>query len=570
MHYYSLCIAVAGLLVTRPVVGSRHGKTPFGRDLQLLAQLGISPDLRGFGHHDLQQLVSHSAMATALEAETITIPLDHDNSSAGTYENRFWVNDEFFEPGKPIMLYDAGETNAEATAYAHLTSSLSFFRPMLEEFHAMGIVWEHRYYGESTPCSIDFDTPPETLKYLDTKQSLADIPYFARNFSRESYPDVDLTPQGTPWIMVGGSYAGVRAALTRNEYPETIFAAFSSSAPVEARMNMTMYFDQIYRGMIASGWTNCTLDIRAALNYIDDQLSSDETASSIKRLFFGSGAENNTNGDFTAALTGIYGFFQNYGMAGGTGGLGSFCKYLETDPNTNKTAGADGLATIYGNKFMAERWAQWPVFTELVNENMDTNCQMLNTSRTLDCDFSKPYGDASAISWTWQYCSEWGFYQANNEGPHALLSRYQTLEYQQEVCNRQFPSAIPKGLLPPQPLTEELNHEHGGWTIRPSNVYFSGGEFDPWRSLSLLSTEDVAPQGIQFSSQIPDCGVKTTQDTVFGYIMENSEHCFDFQAAETVGKLSRGIFTSALLQWLPCFGQQTAVHPTRLEGEGAV
>ncbi|PYH92963.1 hypothetical protein BO71DRAFT_455971 [Aspergillus ellipticus CBS 707.79] len=562
MHRYSLCSVVISLLLVQPIVGSRQGKIPFGRDLQLLAELGLSPDLRALGHNDLQLLVSHSAMSSALEAEYITIPLDHDNVSAGTYQNRFWVNDEFFEPGKPIMLYDVGETNAEATAYAHLTSSLSFFKLMLEEFHAMGIVWEHRYYGESTPDSIDYDTPPEIFEYLNTKQSLADIPYFARNFSRESHPDLDLTPEGTPWIMVGGSYAGVRAALTRNEYPETIFAAFSSSAPVEARMNMTVYFDQIYRGMVANGRTNCTVDIRAALDHIDDQLSDDETASSIKQLFFGSGAENNTNGDFTAALAGIYGLFQNYGMAGGSGGLGSFCEYLETDPNTNQTAEANGLAATYGNKFVAERWAQWPAFLRLVNENMDTNCRMLNTSQPLECDFSKPFGDPSAISWTWQYCSEWGFYQANNEGPHALLSRYQTLEYQQEVCNRQFPSAIQKGLLPPQPLTEDVNHKHGGWTIRPSNVYFSGGEFDPWRTLSVLSTEDIAPQGVQISSQVPACGVQTNEDTVFGYIMENSEHCFDFQLAGMAGNLSRGLFTSALLQWLQCFvGALTTAPP---------
>lgn len=71
----------------------------------------------------------------------------------------------------------------------------------------------------------------EHLKYLTTEQALADIPYFAANFSRLNHPDFDLTPRGTPWIMIGGSYPGIRAAITRNKYPDTIFAALCFVRP---------------------------------------------------------------------------------------------------------------------------------------------------------------------------------------------------------------------------------------------------------------------------------------------------------------------------------------------------
>ncbi|PYH47180.1 putative serine peptidase, family S28 [Aspergillus saccharolyticus JOP 1030-1] len=554
------CLAAIGIALLPSCVVGQGKKIPFGRDVQILAELGIEPDIDRPEHATVHSAISHSAMLTVKD-EYITIPIDHTNSSAGTYKNRFWVSDEFYQAGKPILVYDAGETDAASVAGAHLTSSLSFFRSTLQEFNAMGIVWEHRYYGKSTPFPVNYNTPPEHYKYLTTKQALADIPYFAQNFSRKSHPDVDLTPKGTPWIMIGGSYAGIRASLTRNEYPDTIYAAWSSSAPIQAEVNMTNYFDQVHRGLVASGWTNCTKDIRAGLEYIDEQLSSNETAGAMMQLFLGPGAEKNTNGDFTAALVAMYGSFQSYGMNGGSAGLGAFCEYMETDPNTNQSAGPDGLAPTYGKQYVAERWAAWPVLTALVNQNMDTNCRGLNSSLAQECDLSKPYGDPSAISWTWQYCTEWGFYQANNAGPHALLSSYQTLEYQQYICNRQFPDAIKKGLLPPQPLTDQTNRDFGGWSIRPSNTYTSGGEFDPWRTLSVLSTEDTAPQGIRISNDIPPCGVKTNEDTVFGYLMENSEHCFDFQMLPTAGKLSRGLFTSALLQWLQCFGTGAGTSP---------
>lgn len=465
-----------------------------------------------------------------------------------------------------MILYDAGESNAEPVAQSRLGSNLSFFRPMLQEFNAIGIVWEHRfvyhlsyvdldikltrvrYFGDSLPFPVNVNTPAEHLQYLTTRQALQDIPHFAKTFSRKSHSDLDLTPKSTPWVMVGGSYAGSRAAFTRNEYPDTIFAAFSSSAPVQARVDMGIYFEQVYRGMVGNGLGNCTKDIHAALQYIDEQLSDPHTSAAVKKLFLGDEAENNSNEDFTTALGSLYNFFQSYGTAGtSVGSLEAFCNYLEVDPLTNKTAGPEGLAPAHGNKYLAERWASWPVFTPLVNLNTGANCRQDNDSLPLDCELSSFLTDPDSISWTWQYCTEWGFLQSNNFGPHGLLSRYQTLEYQQKICDQQFP-----GMIPPHPQTAALNAEFGGWDIRPSNVYFSGGEYDPWRTLSIVSTEEIAPQDVTWTTDIPECGV-ARGNTIFGHILENSMHCYDFQPVSAAGKASRELFYAALKKWLKCY-----------------
>lgn len=411
-----------------------------------------------------------------------------------------------------------------------------------------------RYYGDSQPFPVTDETPPEHFKYLTNKQALADIPFFAQNFTYHGHDQVDLTPSGSPWVMVGGSYSGMRAAFTRNQYPETIFAAYASSAPVQARVDMSMYFDQVYDGMVAYGHLNCTRDIKAALEYIDEGLGKNATAAAtIKQLFFGKGAETNNNGDFTAALAGIYGYFQSFGLGGGDGGLEAFCEHLETDPKTLKPAGPWGLAPSRGNEWVAKRFASWPVFVELINFNYDTNCGQLNATKPLSCVLNPKSTDVDNISWTWQFCTEWGYFQSNNVGPHSLLSRYQSLEYIQYTCNRQFPEAVRKGLLPKTPNVDATNAETGGWTIRPSNVYWSGGQFDPWRTLSPLATESIAPQGVRFTTEIPQCNVETDDETLFGYIMENAEHCFDFNADFASGKISRGYFHMALKEWLPCF-----------------
>ncbi|GFF33870.1 thymus-specific serine protease [Aspergillus udagawae] len=537
-------------LLFDPVTGIGLPASTLGRDLRLAAELGLDSHLALNDPEAFRSMIFDSADST-IAAEYTEIPIDHEDPSLGTYRNRFWVNEEFYVPESPIMVYDIGEATAEYSV-SLLANSSSWLGLLLHEFRAMGVVWEHRYYGDSLPFPVSQDMPVEHMKYLTTKQALADIPYFAAKFSRTSHPDIDLTPRGTPWVMIGGSYPGIRAAFTRNKYPDTIFAAYASSAPVQAQIDMSVYYEQIYRAMVANGYSNCTKDIQAALKYIDDQLSNEETSASIKRLFLGPDAEKNSNGDFTTALGALYGPFQAHGIGSGNQSLHNFCNYLELDPATNQLAGSEGLAPIRGSKYVAERWASFPYFISLVNRIYGTNCDGLNASEPLSCDFSQPNTVPELISWTWQYCTEWGFFQSNNFGSHALLSSYQTLEYQQELCYRQFPNAVQVGLLPPQPQTESLNEEFGGWTIRPSNVYFSGGQFDPWRPLSVLSDENWAPPGVNFTTEIPACGVSTGEEAVFGYIMENAVHCPDFQLTPDAA-VSRDYFIQALKQWLPCF-----------------
>lgn len=364
--------------------------------------------------------------------------------------------------------------------------------------------------------------------------------------------------------MIGGSYAGNRAAFTRELYPDTIYAAWSSSAPVEARVNMSMYFDQVYAGMVTHGLLNCARDIKAALEYIDGELSKNATsAAAIKQLFFGQGAEKNDNGDFTAALAGVYGFFQGKGVSGGNGSLNDLCGHLETDAETLEVAGPRGLAPYRGRAYVAKRFASWPIFTDLVNLNYKTNCKQRNHTQPLSCVLNPKLTDPTDISWMWQVCAEFGYYQSNNFGPHSLLSKYQTLAYNQGLCTRQFPEAVKRGILPKAPQTELVNQKTGGWTMRPSNVYWSGGQFDPWRTLSVLATGDYAPQNVTFTTDVPKCNVSTGQNSVFGYIMPDAEHCFDLKAGFAPGEVSRNYFHKALKEWLPCFKGKAGTDQSR-------
>lgn len=413
-----------------------------------------------------------------------------------------------YRPGGPVFLWDIGEANAATSALWRLQSSTSVFPQLLEQFGGIGIIWEHRFYGNSSPYYIDSDTPAEAFRYLTTQQALADIPVFAATFSRLDI-DADLTPRGTPWVMIGGSYPGMRAAFMRDFYPDTIYAAYAASAPVQASVDMSFYWDPIWAGLNAKGFANCTADIHASILEIDALLSSPDTAAALKRQFLGRNATHNSNAAFADALTTIFNLWLAYGVEGGPRGLRFFCDWLSTDPLSNTTSPAAGWAPSRGANYTIARWAAWPFSMSAVNNGMSTACEGPGrTGAQLPwCDLERLVTHPDGIAWRWQACTEWGFFQTANLGARQLVSRFRDLAYQRYQCRRQFPDGVATGLLPEWPRVEETNSLFGGWSVRPARTYWSGGEFDPWRTLSPLSGEEWAPE-VGISQEMPGCGDK--------------------------------------------------------------
>ena len=287
---------------------------------QLMADMGLNPDgsVARLAHIHVPTTSRVRRLAAAPQApprpvqpEYVELKLDQfskDNSS-GTFRNRFWVSASAYKPGGPVFFYDTGEANAAGGASFRLQNDSSFFKQMVDDFGGIGIVWEHRFYGESTPVNISLKTPAKAFKYLTTEQALADVAAFADKFSRRNI-SYDLTPAGTPWIFFGGSYPGMRAAFIRDRYPDTILASFASSAPVQAAVDMSFYFDPVYDGMIKYGWGNCTKDIMAGIKAIDDLLEIPAEAAKLKLQFFGRGADKSSNAGFADALATLFANWQ--------------------------------------------------------------------------------------------------------------------------------------------------------------------------------------------------------------------------------------------------------------------
>jgi len=424
----SATFAALGLALLQ---GTAAMNNAFARKFDLLAEMGMNPDGSAMGNPsaDEEELVSIKAISADssnaasiaapledIKEEYVELPIDNfahqkgqNSAYHGTFFNRYWVSTSAYKPGSPVFIYDVGEANASTGALTRLRNETSFFKQMVDKYNGIGIVWEHRFYGNSTPTPIDLNTPAEDFRFLTTEQSLADVDRFAKQFSRKNI-NYTLTPDKTPWVFVGGSYPGMRAAFMRNMYPDTIYASYASSAPVQASVDQSFYFDPVWRGLNKYGFGNCSRDIQAAVRYIDRVFDTNQTAAAeLKITFLGKGAEKNSHETFSDALATIFATWQSYGVEGGTTGLRRFCDWLETDTDGLKPAiaGGDGLAKSKGGKWIAERWASYPWWPQNVNNYLETECSgKENVSG--NCDLNRQFTDPAMISWTWQYCTQWG------------------------------------------------------------------------------------------------------------------------------------------------------------------
>src|SRR5207237_1073002 len=94
-------------------------------------------------------LTSANGTNSTLTKEYAELPIDHFAECSDTYQNRYWVQEKWYKPGGPVFIFDGGE--ASAAGDVSWMRGNTFFTRMLQEFGGMGVLWEHRYYGDSVP-----------------------------------------------------------------------------------------------------------------------------------------------------------------------------------------------------------------------------------------------------------------------------------------------------------------------------------------------------------------------------------------------------------------------------------
>ncbi|KII85736.1 hypothetical protein PLICRDRAFT_178765 [Plicaturopsis crispa FD-325 SS-3] len=446
----------------------------------------------------------------------IDMPIDHWslNASGSTFKNRYWVNDTYYDPtrGGPVFIFDSGEQNAEPLLPYYLQEyhGLSATMQLAKRYGGVAILWEHRYYGVSLPFPVNENTTADEWQFLTTEQALEDVVFFANSFptSSNGTSTTILHPSITPWIWLGGSYPGVRGAHMRVRNPEIIYATWASSAPVHSQVDMVSYYEAAERSLTR----NCSADWVAVTEHVDKILKGANNTAKIELKYdllrarmSGPGGNTSSAANLTMQQANLTGnvdaasilmdplnFYQYYGFAAS---VLPFCELLETQ-NQTAIPVEQGLNATYGIE--------------------DALRAFLDAIAELDYD-SVPPGppDPTAdFSWMYQYCSEYGFYQRGDpNNPLSIETSFLSLDYFQAGCNESF-----KG-LPPSPQVDHVN-KYGGWNMTPSNVLFTNGEFDPWRTMGLASIEPESPKR-NASVIVPPCNTPPPGTDFFGLTHAN-------------------------------------------------
>ncbi|KAG9098271.1 hypothetical protein FS749_004258 [Ceratobasidium sp. UAMH 11750] len=389
-------------------------------------------------------------------------PLDHfDKSVNKTFGQRFWINTDYYEPGGPVFVLNGGETSGEDRLPFLQTGILSI---LANATKGLGIVLEHRYYGKSIPVE---DLSTDSLRWLNNAQALEDSANFIANVKIPGL-DHSVTPPETKWIYYGGSYAGARAAHMRVLYPDLVFGAIASSAVTHATIDYWEYADAVRR----TADPVCVAHLQTAVQAVDDVLSTRILAPALKSWFGLGGLASDQ--DFVSLLMTPVGYVQgqNWDSAVGSDEWSRFCASLGR-------GGADGMLGVIRVPAVVSNLAHW------IREEIVSRCPKSQSVEQCfgtgdDTKFQSTSLDQEWRAWTFQVCTEWGYFQGAppNRAYPSIVSRQLTLEYTSAICRQAFPAGAHFS-VPAWPNVSVVN-SLGDYGLAADRLAFIDGDEDPW------------------------------------------------------------------------------------------
>jgi len=185
-----------------------------------------------------------------------------DESNQRTWQQRYFVNDAYWnkDPLAPVFLMVGGEGAISSQWVTYFK-----FVSWAQQYDALVVCLEHRFYGKSQPFS---DLGTDHLHFLSSQQALADLSNFIASFKRQH------NATNAPVITFGGSYPGNLAAWFRLKFPHQTYASVASSAPVLAELDFYQYLSVVDKSMASITGAECNQRIQTATNKIEQMLQT--------------------------------------------------------------------------------------------------------------------------------------------------------------------------------------------------------------------------------------------------------------------------------------------------------
>ncbi|XP_013183888.2 putative serine protease K12H4.7 [Amyelois transitella] len=373
-------------------------------------------------------------------------PLDHfDKNETRTWRMKYFERHDYWREDGPIYVFINGEGPASSV---FLTTGMLY--DLAKETGGAMYVSEHRYYGDSKPF---VNLTSENLAYLSSRQALADVANLLKYIlSMSKFKNSKV-------VVVGGSYAGNLAAWMKVLYPNLIDAAIASSAPVLAKADFYEYLETVSKDFEEHGTDGCWDNIAARFKRYERLF---QTSEGIKQLKEEENICKST--DFSKDENRQLFFLDNVvrymiqAQYGRPESIRSLCRDQK----------------LLFENYIDEPNILWDEKNKCNSYDFD---EMIEEIRASDM----------WVSWLYQTCTEFGYYQTTNSGNHPF-TRNIPIEFFYRQCSKLFGSEfdgdrVEKGV-------KESNEMYGGLNPNVSHVVFVNGDMDPWSRLGIL--EDVS------------------------------------------------------------------------------
>ncbi|KAL6845487.1 hypothetical protein ACP4OV_024982 [Aristida adscensionis] len=197
-----------------------------------------------------------------------------EEEDAAFFQQRYLVGrgGRWAGPGGPIFFYCGNEGDI-----AWFAANSGLVWEAAPRFAALVVFAEHRYYGESMPFGSKAKAynSSKSMAYLTAEQALADYAVLLTELKR------NLSAEGSPVVLFGGSYGGMLAAWMRLKYPHVAIGALASSAPIlqfEDIVPSTIFYD--LRESLS-----CFRTIKDSWKALEDQANGHDGLLKLSKIF---------------------------------------------------------------------------------------------------------------------------------------------------------------------------------------------------------------------------------------------------------------------------------------------
>jgi pimeloyl-ACP methyl ester carboxylesterase len=488
--------------------------------------------------------------------------VDHYNfkpTAEPTFPLRFLVNDQYYHNASSPVLFYAGN---EADIFQFVNNS-GFLWETAQQFQAMIVFAEHRYYGKSFPFgSPEAALSPQNISYLTVEQAMADFNLLQLHI-RQTW---NMT-RDTAFVVAGGSYGGNLALWLRLKNPNLWAGAIASSAtPLKHLLRESNAFNRIVAevygnvtstcpNLIRQGWQELYADAKTRqgrqriqadlkLCHVPEDADPQDIADEIHGWISGAletmvqyGYPYPTN--FFAPVPGYPFRVACHNMLQQDSGLRALTAAAQVYYNYTGQAGDcfDWLSSLTmsqkdnkGNNVMRPSGAAqyWNRLGQMQRGSLlhATHLQ-----------------DHTGTAWGYQCCTE-AYQPMPTNGITDFELPYQPNQTEYfERCKRQWDGTVPR---PNWEETMFMNDD----IQAGSNIFLASGQLDPWRAAGIQSVPLGAP------------------DSIIVRIIENGAHHFDLRSSHPldppsviqVRKEELAAMEKWIAQWRELYPASTIPH----------